>query len=109
MNLTIDGWMVGWSLGKPDAVEVGPWPDRTRWSDRYDFVSGCCNLGRHKMPHECKVTLAFIDFHSVVNDGVDAKTASRQFCKIADFRQRVAPDHLMPQRQSEYQTPRLGH
>ena len=36
-----DEFMVAWSIERELAVEVGPWPDRTGWSDRYQCIS-CC-------------------------------------------------------------------
>ena len=42
MNFADDGYMIAWDL-PPDEprVKVGPWPDRTRWSDDYMATTGC--------------------------------------------------------------------
>ena len=38
-----DGFMVAWSIEPEPAIEVGPWPDGTGWSDRYQCTTGCCD------------------------------------------------------------------
>ena len=93
----IDNWMVAWTPDEPEAVEVGPWPDRTGWScrpgRRLDFTTGCCELARHDWPEDRKVMMMFIDFHTlIVRDGIDPQAAHREFLKIDEYRRRIAPD-----------------
>ena len=94
-DYTIDNWMVGWAPGEPEAVEVGPWPDRTGWSDPpgHRFTNGCCELARHKWPEDRKVMMMFINFHTlIVRDGIDPQAAHREFLKIDEYRRRISPD-----------------
>ncbi len=96
-NYTIDNWMVAWTPGEPEAVEVGPWPDRTGWScrpgHRLDFTTGCCELARHEWPEDRKVAMLFVDFHTlIVRDGIAPLAAHREFLKIDEYRRRISPD-----------------
>jgi hypothetical protein len=104
--LGIDNWMVAWTPAyarpegryRPGSVEVGPWPDRTRWSDAYGMTCGCCTgrmLGgvSESAPIEVKVGRIFVVFHTlVVRDGIDPQAAHREFLKIAMYRRRISPD-----------------
>src|SRR5437868_2104172 len=82
MSYSIDEWMVGWNPGSGE-VEIGPWPDATRWSDCYQMTSGCCYSARHALSADGKAMMLFIDFHTlVVRDGVSPQDAHRQFLKI---------------------------
>ena len=89
-DYTIDNWMVAYTPGEPDVVEVGPWPDKTRWSDQYRYTAGCCELARHKWPEERKVMMMFVDFHTLIVR--DAQAAHREFLKIDEYRRRISPD-----------------
>ena len=92
-DYTIDSWMVAWTPGEPETVEVGPWPDETGWSDPYSFTTGCCELVRHKWNEDRKVMMMFIDFHTlIVRDGIDPQAAHRKFLKIDEYRRRISPD-----------------
>lgn len=106
-DLALDGWMVAWNPDYGDgcriplagndlpvgAVQVGPWPDETGWSDAYDYTDGCCELDRLKQPRETQLALVFITFHTlVVRDGIGPQAAHREFLKIAEYRNRISPD-----------------
>lgn len=98
-RFTIDNWMVAWNpaeghaRGPSGSVLVGPWPDRTRWSDRYLFTTGCCEIPRHQFTIDQKIAQLFIDFHTlVVRDGVDPQVAHREFLKIEEYRRRISSD-----------------
>ena len=39
MGHGIDDWMVAWNPGSGE-VDIGPWPDRTGWSDAYQMTRG---------------------------------------------------------------------
>ena len=77
--------------GKP--VMVGPWPDRSGWSDPYLFTGGACYTALHgKSPEERKAQL-FIDFHTmVVRDGVPPPDAHEAFLAIDEYRASISPD-----------------
>jgi hypothetical protein len=75
MGHGIDDWMVAWNPGSGE-VDIGPWPDRTGWSDAYRMTTGCCCMDRHGMTTEGKALMLFIDFNMlVVRDGVDPQNA----------------------------------
>lgn len=74
-------------------IEVGPWPDKTGWSDRYQLTFGACNLDRHKRPAAQQVLLLFIDFQQAVVDYcVPVADVHREFLKIDEYRWHIAPD-----------------
>ena len=90
-----DDFMVAWtsaatSTGNPsqDAVAVGPWPDRTRWSDEYVSTTGCCDAYFKGLTSErktqCLVNL-FVDL--VLGHGLDPKAVHREFMKIDLWRE----------------------
>ena len=90
---TINNWMVALTPDEPESVEVGPWPDKTGWSDQYRYTGGCCELARHEWPEDRKVMMMFIDFHTlVVRDGIDPQAAHREFLKIDEYHRRISPD-----------------
>lgn len=75
------------------AIKVGPWPDKSGWSQKYDFTGGACMLERHKLPKETIALLVLADFHTcVVRDGIDPLAAHREFAKIDEYRKRISPD-----------------
>ncbi len=87
MPYNIDNWMAAWNTGGP--VKVGPWPDRTGWSDDYEMTTGCC---RSRQDGD-RIALMFIDFHSlVVGYEVDPAEAHREFLKIKEYRRSISPD-----------------
>ena len=91
--LGIDNWMVAWTPGQPTAVKVGPWPDRQRWSDKYDSTTGCCEDNHQGDDLDRKIALMFIDFHTlVVGDSMDPQAVHREFLKIDEYRRRISPD-----------------
>jgi len=67
--------------------------DNAYWSERYAFVTGCCEVDRHDMPLHGKAMMMFIDFHTlVVRDGIEPQAAHREFLKIEEYRKRISPD-----------------
>lgn len=94
-------WMVAWTpMGKPQhgeakpgSIEVGPWPDKTGWSDRYPFTTGCCELPRLDWTEKQRAFQLLLDFHTiVVHDGIDPRKAHVEFMKIDDYRERISPE-----------------
>jgi len=93
-GFAIGEWMVGCtpSEGK---IEVGPWPDRTRWSDKYELTAGCCEMPRLETSPEEQMLCLLRDFHTiVVADGLDPQAVHREFLKIGAYRAWVAPELL---------------
>ncbi len=84
--------MYAWCPGT-DRVEVGPWPDRTGWSDAYRMTGGACYTAYHKMPEDRRLMMLFVDFNTcVVRDKVRAEAVHREFLKIDEYRSRISPD-----------------
>lgn len=98
MKLTIDNWMVAWNFareqdGSQFEVMVGPWPDKTGWSRKYRYTSGCCYTNRREMTVAGKVAMMFIDFHSIIiKYGIDPHYAHDEFLKIDQYRARISED-----------------
>lgn len=86
-TLAISDWMVGVD---PDSrtVEVGPWPDRTGWSDRYAFTTGACFFARSTLSDRLIGMLDDLD--AVIAWGVAPLDAYREFAKVEWFRQIAA-------------------
>jgi hypothetical protein len=93
MKFHIDSWMIGWTPTwvkdepNPGAIEVGPWPDTTRWSDAYVNTSGCCNAGWDELTSsEQKMDEIIRGFYQLVlADGIDAFALHLEFCKIDGY------------------------
>jgi hypothetical protein len=84
--------MVAWD---PDTggVRVGPWPDRTGWSDSYPMTDGACEARIHTMTPDQRVAQVFVMFHAlVVRDGIPPDAAHRAFLAIDEFRAHISPD-----------------
>ena len=94
--------MIAWTADLPHnsndpmrrgKVAVGPWPDETGWSDRYDNTIGACLAERHRMTEWQLIAMVFIDFQTlVVGYGIDPKSAHDAFLAIDEYRRRIAPD-----------------
>jgi hypothetical protein len=92
MGYAIDKWMAVWNMDSRE-VKVGPWPDVSGWSGRYDMSLGCCSSNRHRMSAEGQAMMLFIDFHSlVIGRGLDPQAVHREFLKIDEYRRRISPD-----------------
>ncbi len=95
----LDSWMVGWNSrfypgsehrdAPPGSVEVGPWPDERRWSDRYSSTSGCCNVAYWPtLTHEQKLQeIVNGFFYLVLGEGLDPAAVHREFWKIGAYRE----------------------
>lgn len=74
-------------------VEVGPWPDKTRWSRIFLNTGGACYRDLHEMNDDELSLRLFIDFNTlVVRDKIDPQQAHNEFLKIDEYRKRIAPD-----------------
>jgi hypothetical protein len=86
-ELTIDNVMVAWAIGDPGGIEAGPWPDYSRWSQRYRMTDGACILSYRECAAEEKLWWLLTIFYGAVLDGVDPKHAHREFSKIKEWPQ----------------------
>jgi hypothetical protein len=86
-ELTIDNVMVGWALGDPGGIEVGPYPDYTMWSRRYRMTDGACCLAYHECSPKEKLWWLLTIYYAAVSAGVDARYAHREFSKIKEWPQ----------------------
>ena len=91
-SLTIDNRMVAWTPKQFEKsptrgkIEVGPWPDTVRWTNRYMQADGCSHHSWHELPlMEKAMHLLFIQLRCV-DDGIDAMAAHREFMRIAEYR-----------------------
>jgi hypothetical protein len=87
------GWDALTANGKTE-IEVGPYPDRTGWTSRYDgLLGGCMPIVQELHPAEWAAML-FVDFNTlVVGHGLDPMTVHREFLKIDEYRRMIPPDH----------------
>ncbi|VVS93062.1 hypothetical protein [Desulfoluna spongiiphila] len=90
--------MFAWNR-ESSAVEVGPWPDTTRWSDRYDLTSGAAAVRSSglEMTHAELIGHLFIEaMHLIIGDKVDPFAVHNEFCKISEYREGLASDIPRP-------------
>jgi hypothetical protein len=79
----------------PDSseIEVGPWPDRTGWSDKYRSTVGACFSWVQKSSRDRRDVYMLLEFHhAVVRDGVPVAAAHAAFCRIDEYRELMAAD-----------------
>jgi len=93
--------MIAWTPADEDGrlantagqVRIGPWPDRTGWSDAYRMTEGACQRHWHETGEDTLVLLVMLAFiNVVVRDGVPVDRAHRAFLGIDEYRARIAPD-----------------
>ena len=86
----LDGWMVAWNSSNgrdPGKINVGPWPDTTRWSDEYDYTAGCCFSGWAELGREEKLQAIANGFLVLVlGDGLDSAKVHAELWKILEYR-----------------------
>ena len=76
-----------------DEIAVGPWPDYTRWSNKYLASTGACETRLHDMDEAQRGRMLFIHFNTiVVGDSVDVQAAHQAFLEIDEYRQLISPD-----------------
>ena len=72
---------------------VGPWPDRTGWSDPYSHTVGACFHDNRTLRGNALIARLFLDFHTaVVRDGVPVDDAHREFLKIDEYCRAISPE-----------------
>jgi hypothetical protein len=90
---TAIGWNSLTAKGKTE-IEVGPYPDRTGWTSRYDGLGGGCMPIVHELNPAERAAMLFVDFNTmVIGYGLDPMTVHREFLKIDEYRCRVPPVH----------------
>ena len=84
--------MIAW-VPETDRIHVGPWPDRTGWSDAYSRTDGACFSDVRNVPPDRRLAMLFIAFNTiVVRDKVPAEAVHRAFLAIDEYRKAIAPD-----------------
>lgn len=75
------------------SIKVGPWPDRFRWSNRYELTDGACFRHWGKAEPETLALLVMLAFHTaVVRDGIPVDAAHDAFLNIDQYRERISSD-----------------
>lgn len=98
-TLTIDNWMVGWTpkgWDRPVSIEVGPWPDKTMWSERYRMTDGCCWTSWRDLPLADKVAQMMLCQLHCIDGGVDPLAAHAEFMRIREYRDYVIASQGRP-------------
>ena len=85
-ELPDDGFMVAWNIEPVPCIEVGPWPDRTRWSDRYRSTSGCCNMPFLNSPPAERAQVLLNLAAGLMFDGIPPEDVLREFAKVSLWR-----------------------
>jgi hypothetical protein len=85
--------MWGWNRNSSQ-VEVGPHPDTTRWSDKYELTGGACQAryGHFQTRQEVTDFLCREALRIIVGDYVDPQAVHKAFCKIDEYWQGLTPD-----------------
>ena len=77
-------WMIAWTTPR---LMVGPWPDRTGWSNDYGSTTGYCYQYLHDYSDE-EIALALTgQALFLVSAGVPIETVLREFAKIKVWRE----------------------
>ena len=88
MQFENDCFMVAWNRWPESdgAVEVGPWPDRQRWSERYMSTSGCCDTRFHDLTEDERAQVLLNLAAHLMFDGIAPADVLREFAKIPLWR-----------------------
>ena len=87
-----NNYMIAWDYvtlsGRKNekAVEVGPWPDRTGWSRKYQATTGCCDLGFEGHDEAKEAQILVNAAASLIFYGVPANEILEEFSKIKVWR-----------------------
>jgi hypothetical protein len=87
------GWNSVTDKGKTE-IEVGPYPDRTGWTGRYDgLIEGGMPIVQELNSAE-RSAMMFMEFNAlVIGHGLDPMTVHRELLKIDEYRRMIPPDH----------------
>jgi hypothetical protein len=72
----------------PKAVEVGPWPDYTGWSNPYLCTAGCCAVAywpKLRTREQKMEELIRGFFYLVLSEGLEPDAVHREFSKIRGY------------------------
>jgi hypothetical protein len=77
--------MYGWTPWSAK-VAVGPWPDRTGWSDGYEMTAGACDAALHTMSPDERSRQLLLDFVTITAlDSVSAPLVHQAFLAIDEW------------------------
>jgi hypothetical protein len=87
-------WDANYDGDVSERVQVGPWPDRSRWTRQYQMADGACDAFWHELdPAALERQLGIVFITMTVRDGVCPKAAHNELLKIDEYRERmVSPD-----------------
>ncbi|KNY19136.1 hypothetical protein [Methylobacterium sp. ARG-1] len=74
-------------------VKVGPWPDRTGWSDGFAFHGGGSAVTGH-LPSKAMVAIMVLqDFNTLIlRDGMRPRIVHEAMLAIAEYRRAIDPE-----------------
>ena len=78
-------WLIAWDTtfgGKEPKLEVGPFPDHTGWSDKYEATSGCCFPDVHGMDATEQARCLLNEAASLMFQGIPSQMVLQEFAKI---------------------------
>ena len=78
-------WMIGYNIRNLE-MAVGPWPDKTDWSRRYDYTTGCCYALIENLPDEEIAERLRGEALHMISLGVPLATVFQEFAKIRIWR-----------------------
>jgi hypothetical protein len=88
--------MIAWNRNSNE-IEVGPWPDQTKWSRRYQSTGGAAFLNVQEMSHTELVGYLFIEaMHLIIRDNVSPSAVHKAFYQIDEYRDGLAADVPKP-------------
>ena len=83
-------WMIAWNgrlIEGSSAIEVGPWPDSTGWSNTYAKTTGCCNTFVHDLDDAEQARLLVNQAVDLMFDGIPPEMVLTEFAKIRVWRE----------------------
>ena len=86
-------YMIAWDVvnlsGRKNkkAVEVGPWPDKKGWANKYDATTGCCDVEFEGLDEAEEAQLLVNQAISLIFYGVPANEILGEFSKIRVWRE----------------------
>lgn len=95
-NFTSNDWIIGYTTPipgdtrpkpKPTAIEVGPWPDKTGWSRKYDLTTGCCYTAYRELPEEEQAQRLLNEAAHISFQGMPAEDVLEELSKIRIWRE----------------------
>ena len=87
-----ENYMIAWDYvdlsGRKNqkAVEVGPWPDKNRWSNKYEATTGCCDQAFEDLDDAEQAQILVNTAASLMFYGVPARESLEEFAKIRVWR-----------------------